>query len=193
LPVWGPPSAHGGLVYFGLGNGNFVDSDPQKPAGALLCLNAADGDEAWRFDVPDGVLGRPMADAGRVYFGCRDGTVYALDRRTGRLKWKRAFGKETPIVATPTLEVPPDREMATRVYVAVDGGLVCCLDAASGKPVWEHDLAEQAGCQVQMFSTPALEVRSEDGKERRRLYFGATLKSSSPAPVLYCLEEKAGE
>src|SRR5207247_1779328 len=64
LPVWGPPSVYGGLVYFGLGNGNFIDSDP-KPAGALLCLRADDGEEAWRHDVGDGVLGRPVVDARR--------------------------------------------------------------------------------------------------------------------------------
>jgi outer membrane protein assembly factor BamB len=185
LPVWGPPTAGGGVVYFGVGNGTFVDSDPKAPAGALLCLKADDGDEVWRFAVKDGVLCRPMVDAGRVYFGCRDGTVYALDRRTGRLKWKRFLA--SPVVTTPTLDVPPGKDMAARVYVAVDGGLLCCLDAANGKPVWEHDLAAKEESAVQMFSTPFLAVSGE-GKERK-LYVGATLTASSRAPVLYCLEE----
>ena len=42
-PVWGSPSAEENIVYFGLGRGNFSDSDP-IPAGKVTALDAETGD-----------------------------------------------------------------------------------------------------------------------------------------------------
>src|SRR5262249_28427740 len=39
LPAWGSPAESGDLVFFGLGNGNFLGGDSQ-PAGALLAVEA---------------------------------------------------------------------------------------------------------------------------------------------------------
>src|SRR5437764_287368 len=78
LPVWGSPAADGGQVFFGLGNGRLDRSaqPPDRPAGAVLCVEAATGQSLWRCRVPDAVLARPAVDSARVYFGARDGHAY---------------------------------------------------------------------------------------------------------------------
>src|SRR5262249_29874431 len=38
LPAWGGCVVDAGRVYAGIGNGNFLNSDEHKPAGAVLCL-----------------------------------------------------------------------------------------------------------------------------------------------------------
>ncbi len=42
LPVWGEPAVADGRIYVPVGNGNFMESD-DKPAGAVLCLDAGTG------------------------------------------------------------------------------------------------------------------------------------------------------
>jgi eukaryotic-like serine/threonine-protein kinase len=44
-------------------------------------------------------MASPLIIGPRVYFGAIDGFLYALDRFSGRLVWKLAFGE--PIHATP--------------------------------------------------------------------------------------------
>src|SRR6202034_2278717 len=101
LPAWGSPTVSRGLVYFGLGNGNFMESESPS-SGALLCLRADDeGEQVFRYDVPDGVLRRPTVDGPRVYFGCRDGLLYAVDHRSGKLWWKHGLG--SAVVTTPAV------------------------------------------------------------------------------------------
>ena len=38
--------------------------------------------------MPNGIIDKPVVDAQHVYFSCRDGHVYCLDRRNGKLRWK---------------------------------------------------------------------------------------------------------
>src|SRR5262249_6892068 len=66
LPAWGSPVVDGDQVFFGLGNGRLQRSD-ERPAGALMCLNAASGHELWRCPTSDGVLARPAVDRKRVF------------------------------------------------------------------------------------------------------------------------------
>src|SRR5262249_18609241 len=100
LPVWGSPTVDGDHVYFGLGNGKIGES-AAKPVGAVICVAAATGTRLWQRDVPDSVLCQPLADGRNVYFGCRDGHVYAVERSEGRILWKENIG--SPIEGTPRL------------------------------------------------------------------------------------------
>src|SRR5262249_54009841 len=85
LPAGGPPAGAGGRVLVGLGNGRLVRSaaPPEKPAGALLCLDAATGKPCWRHDAGDAVHARPAVAEDRVYFTSRDGACYAVGRGDG--------------------------------------------------------------------------------------------------------------
>jgi outer membrane protein assembly factor BamB len=135
LPAWGSPVLLGNRLFFGLGNGNFVQS-AEKPRGAAICLAATSGKELWRRDLPDAVL-TAIASAGeRLFCGCRDGNIYALDARTGEIVWKRSLGG--PIVASPLL--------GSRNVAAVSTpGRLAVLSGESGEELAGFDLARLAG------------------------------------------------
>lgn len=191
LPVWGSPAAEGGFIYFGIGNGNFVeDEDKAKPAGAVMCVNAENGQRIWIYGVPGGVLNRPAVERQNVFFTCRDGNCYCLDRLHGRLRWKTSLGG-SPIVTSPAVTVCPHCGNADAVYVVATSGQVACLDAASGGVSWTFDVAKDSGKKPAMYSSPRVVV-SQDAKEgRRRIYFGSGLETSAEwHAALYCLEDK---
>jgi outer membrane protein assembly factor BamB len=173
LPVPGSPLVSGGHVYFGLGTGNFSLSD-DRPAGAVVCAEAATGETVWRHDVGDGVLGRPAADRRYVYFGSRDGSCYCVGRRDGRLRWKRPLG--SPVVAAPVLA-------GDSLYVAASDGPLYGLEPASGRVLWAFDVAGHFQKQPQLYATP--------GADGRRIYLAAGLYNGvSWAATLHCLEER---
>jgi outer membrane protein assembly factor BamB len=183
VPAWGAPVMEGDRLFVGLGNGNFMFSD-ENPKGAMLCLEAATGNQLWRFDgVADGIHVRPAADRCNIYLACRDGNAYCLDRRTGREVWKQNLGG--PIVASPALARCSRCGGSTSLYLATSTGLFSCLDPASGQVQWQLDLSKYS---AQILATPAVEVLPADSGERRRIYLGAGLNQGNTA-VLYCLED----
>jgi eukaryotic-like serine/threonine-protein kinase len=63
----------------------------------LLCLDWKTGEILWKFATgrknDEAARGAaPAAADGRVFFGSLDGTVYALDGRSGAVLWKRELG-----------------------------------------------------------------------------------------------------
>ena len=188
LPVWGRPVVARGFVYVGVGNGRLNESD-EKPAGAVLCVNASDGGEVWKRPFPDGVLGPLGADKRHLFFGCRDGWFYCLRRSDGAQVWRRQMG--SPVVAGPALEAHPRRKApAERLYAVGSGGFLACMAPATGKLIWGRELADRTKSPVEVIATPALEVRTDKtGAEVRRLYVGLTLVSTARLGELHCYEE----
>lgn len=178
LPAWGTPVVAGEHLLIGLGNGNFLQSDTRRPAGALLCLDVAQGRRLWRFDVPDGVLVRPAVARGSVLFGCRDGRLYSVDEAEGRLNWKQELG--SPVVSSPV-------HSEGQVYAATTGGRVACYSAESGTAQWTVDLAQHAQASARVLGSPAV-APLPPGTERRQIYFGAGVGGElGMVPVLFCL------
>jgi outer membrane protein assembly factor BamB len=177
LPAFAAPVVAETQVFFGLGNGDFLKS-ADRPAGALLCVDAETGRRLWRHDAADAVHGRPVATDQRVYCCSRDRHCYCLDRKDGRIVWQADVG--SPVVASPAL-------VGKWLYVAPSAGAVACLDADSGGVRWTFDLAGHAQTKVQVLSSPAV-VPESDGC---RLYVGAGLDNVvSSAAGLYCLGER---
>jgi outer membrane protein assembly factor BamB len=171
LPVWGESTLSGGRLYVGAGNGNFMESDADKPAGAVMCLDAATGDRIWRYDVADGVHVRVTVDRGCAYFASRDQNCYCLDRADGRLLWKKDLG--SPVVASPVLARCAECGCGLGLYVVASEGQVYCLDPATGAPLWAPlDLAKGQKNPT-LFSSPAVVVSREADGDHRRLYFGS--------------------
>jgi outer membrane protein assembly factor BamB len=189
LPVWGSPVVDGGQVFFGIGNGNMLESAP-RPEGVLLCVEAETGKDVWPpIKVGDGVLARPAVTEGHVYFGARDQHCYCVDRRTGKVAWKHDVG--SPVVASPAL-VADGKKSRTLLYVLGSAGHVCCLDASTGEEVWRQELAKlYTGLKSQLLSSPTVLAEKGSEGERRRLYFGAGLSNvTSSAATLICLEDQ---
>lgn len=73
----GAPWVDNDIVCFGDGN-------------ALVCLASDGGQERWRFAAiaETKIHYAPVATADTVYAGAGDGRLYALDRRSGELRWQ---------------------------------------------------------------------------------------------------------
>jgi outer membrane protein assembly factor BamB len=192
LPVWGMPAVQGEYLYAGIGNGNFLTSadrleNPEKPAGAVLCLERASGKRVWRYDPRDAVLGRVCVDERNVWFASRDHHCYCLERRKGDFRWKTDLG--SPVVASPALGGGGEDKS---LYVASSEGLLSRLDPQSGKIDWTFDVAEDAKQPATVFSSPMIRVRANRRDESRLLWFGCGLSEFTHG-ILYCLEERAIE
>jgi outer membrane protein assembly factor BamB len=100
----------------------------------------------WRAAAGEGYSSLAVA-AGRVYTLFQDGdreTVVCWDADTGREQWRFPYparyvnGFGSGPRATPTVD-------GDRVYTVGATGLFHCLDAATGKKLWEHDLLKECG------------------------------------------------
>lgn len=114
---------------------------------------------AWRLDALDlatpawthfsgaPVVGSPSVDAGVVYVANVDETVYALDARTGDLRWRYAHKLE--LGRTASLELfgapppVPDPERG-QVLCGFSDGFLVALGAQDGTPRWAAEVGEGA-------------------------------------------------
>ena len=144
-PAWGSPSADGDTVFFGLGNGNFIES-AEVPKGRVTARNAETGEQIWEYETEDSVLTAVAYRNGFVYFGSRDGYVYALNAANGVLYWKSSIGHS--VVSSPAVT-----ERA--VYAGADNGVIYRIDIGNGNVVWQVDTDRITGGGP-IYSSPAI-------------------------------------
>ncbi|MEW6486535.1 MAG: PQQ-binding-like beta-propeller repeat protein [Thermodesulfobacteriota bacterium] len=87
-----------------------------------------DGTRVWSFPTGGRVYGTAAYAGGLLVFGDDQGTVRALDL-AGREVWTFAAGY--PVVSSPLAA-------GDRVYVPVADQNVFCLEAATGRPLWQY-------------------------------------------------------
>ena len=109
-----------------------------------IALDAATGQERWRFDPGgDGGLAVSAAGSGGFYFGT-DSSMFALSVATGALQWRYDFGfgwEHRSVVRGVAVH-------GDRVYVSVERfysitghlatGIVLALDRITGAELWRH-------------------------------------------------------
>ena len=130
-PAFGAPTVAGDFVLTGVGNGNFIRSDP-NPAGAILCLALRDGKKTWEVPVGDTILGAIAVRDDRAYACSRDGKVTVVETSTGRVAHQ--FSTGTPMVCSPAVT-------ADSVYVTTEAGKLFCLDRRGARVRWSLPLA----------------------------------------------------
>ena len=144
-PAWGSPSADGDTVFFGLGNGNFIES-AEEPKGRVTARNAETGEQIWGYETEDSVLTAVAYRNGFVCFGSRDGGVYALNAADGALGWKADIGYA--VLSSPAVT-------EDSVYVGADNGIIYKIEADSGHVVWQFDTNRITGGKP-IYSSPAI-------------------------------------
>jgi outer membrane protein assembly factor BamB len=150
------PAVSNGIVYFGSYDGKFY------------ALDAASGQLKWNFQTagerrfagrhihgiqPEGetmpdpfdfYLSSPAVWNGAVYFGSGDGSIYALDAASGKVRWKFHTGDvvhASPAIANGVL------------FVGSWDSFFYAIDATSGKEKWrfktgeDHQIYNQVGIQ----------------------------------------------
>jgi outer membrane protein assembly factor BamB len=149
-PVWkaklGKPGAPGMPEFYGPRSTPTVAGDllvALSQWGDLVCLDAKTGKELWRKDYEKDLGGRrptwgysesPIIDADKVVItpGGSEGTIAALDKKTGALVWR-----------TKGLTDPPDYSSliiaeigGVRQYIQLTDKSVVGVAAADGKVLW---------------------------------------------------------
>jgi outer membrane protein assembly factor BamB len=202
LRSFGPPLPLGKHVVYGLGTGNLAEDLSQEtdgtpsettPAGAVVCLDSATGKEVWRAEFPKSVHTQLAADARAVYAACRDGTVSALDRTTGKLLWKRTVGPS--FTAGPSVVSFAGGAVSLAVYAVASDGTAACLSPLDGRVLWVRPLADVAGRDVQAFASPVVVPADAEGR-RRYVYIGAGLtnrNNRAKAAAVFRIEDAAGD
>lgn len=95
----------------------------------VLALDLESGDVRWTFrsrgtsSRGSRLISSPSADDGRVFFSGRDGTLYALDAKSGGTLW--TFDLGTPALTSPAV-------FAGSVYLGTGDGRMLRLDPATG-------------------------------------------------------------
>jgi outer membrane protein assembly factor BamB len=157
--------------------------------GTLQCLKKVDGVEFWKFeyaekDVRKPVRSSPASDGEVIVFGSDGGGIYAVERLTGKLRWK--YQATASIFATPVLS------NGVCVVGAIDGVLYA-LDIRTGELHWMHEtgtriFAPAAATQKQIF------IGTADGRVTAlSLESGKKLWSFSCRSVVSCAPLVAGD
>jgi outer membrane protein assembly factor BamB len=208
LRAFGAPAASGSRVFFAVGTGNIgfdtfhydeEERAPEKDAGgAVVCLDAASGKELWRFPLPQSCHTGVTADAFSVYCCCRDGHLYSLDRRDGKLRWKANIGGGVALTSGPAVAASGGHPVA--VYAVSAVGLLVCLNPQTGAVVWQKPLPgfRWDGTPVGgVMCSPAVVTTPTATGSRRTIYVGAmTVDPNNPVKktvALFRFEDVIGE
>jgi outer membrane protein assembly factor BamB len=179
-----------GRVYHGTGNSTYAERIQSKRPG-VICRDATTGEEIWYRQLPDNVLGQPVADRYQLFVGCVDGNAYALDLRTGAVNWKLPI--DSAIYATPVVDVNKESDIADVVYFAgKEGAITAVSPYSSSRIFWSINLSYWTQSTIDQTATPTL-LRVEDDKTiRRRLFCGFCQgQLGSGAARLFCIEDVA--
>jgi outer membrane protein assembly factor BamB len=123
-----PPIGAGSLVYFGDG--------PKGGDGRFRAVDWKTGRTRWSFRASGTISSGATLSARTLFFASYGGSVYALNRFTGRLRWKAtvrgARNNLVPFYSTPALA-------RGRLVVGGIDGSVYALDPRDGSQRWRYD------------------------------------------------------
>lgn len=138
------------------GNVIYVSCDD----GFLYAASASDGKPMWKASIcRPGCYGRlwdywdyysssPVVVSGMVVVGSLDGSVYALDASTGKVRW--SFATKNIVRSSPAV-------WDGRVFVGGVDGHLYCLDLKSGSKLWEFATIQGSISELgEVISTPAV-------------------------------------
>ena len=114
--------------------------------GFVVAWDASTGRELWRFDTA-AVETSPLLVGKLLYFGSWDGTFYALNAGTGKVRW--TFRASASITSSPAYD-------SGTVFAGTDDGHVLALDALTGKLLWEASAFSRFGRREYFYATPAV-------------------------------------
>ncbi|MDP9181350.1 MAG: PQQ-binding-like beta-propeller repeat protein [Actinomycetota bacterium] len=156
--------------------------------GVMRAYDAADGTLRWSFQTAaaDGAAFGPIVSSGAVarvegrdllYFGAGP-VLYALDARTGRRVWSRAYNRSLPVATTPVEIESSPAVYGGVVYVGLnthnrpasetggEPGALLAVDARTGRDRWRFEPDPRGkGCGG-VWGSPAIDVK------RHRVVFG---------------------
>lgn len=177
-----------GTIRWKAATGDRIRATPAVEEGAAFVGNArghlyrfdlATGKREWTFDTAGATLdsskfgwdrttlqSSPAVAGGIVYVGSRDGSFYAVDAKSGTLRWKHDDG-------VPWVITSPAVDGGHVFFGSSDGHYVGSFDAATGKEEWKTNV------DVIVWSSPAIAgdvILAGDGAGRLNAFDRATGK-----------------
>ena len=120
-PILSSPAVVDSRVYFGADD------------YAVHCVDAATGEEQWKFLTQDVIEAPALVVDGKVFIGSSDFFFYALDAQSGELLWK--YETEDRIVGGANVHRSAGQ---LRILVGSYDSNLYCFDAASGERLWKY-------------------------------------------------------
>jgi len=87
---------------------------PARPAAGPLSI-------AWRRNLDGAVYGQPLVIGNTVIAATEGDSVYALDRASGRIRWRVKLGTPVPLSKLPCGDIDPLGITGTAVYDPANG------------------------------------------------------------------------
>jgi polyvinyl alcohol dehydrogenase (cytochrome) len=109
----------------------------------------------WAFGFPDttSAWAQPTIVGGRLYVGSQNGTVYAMDAKTGCVIW--TFTANGGVRASVSISSgSSDSPEQARAYFSDQKGFAYALDAATGRQIWSRKVEDHP--LVRLTGSPAL-------------------------------------
>jgi eukaryotic-like serine/threonine-protein kinase len=113
-------------VYFGSGDGN------------VYALDAATGEQRWKFKTGDVVHSSPAFADGVLFFGSWDSYFYAVDAASGKEKWRFHGGEDALMHNQVGFQSSP-AVVDGVVYTGCRDSNVYALDTVTGKEKWRSN------------------------------------------------------
>ncbi|MEU6673949.1 PQQ-binding-like beta-propeller repeat protein [Streptomyces sp. NPDC046925] len=102
----------------------------------LHAVSTASHKRVWTFDADSKLITLPVVAAGTVYCGGLDGTLYAVDARTGKKQWQHRFDGK---LWDPRIAGGADAPVVSGGIVYFENtAYVTAFDTRTGKQVWQH-------------------------------------------------------
>jgi outer membrane protein assembly factor BamB len=175
------PTVHGNRVYA-------ASAHPITKGGFLVALDLRSGRKLWDFE-DDGdfkqAFSGPTVAEGAVYIGegfhdDKECKVYRIDAETGAKTWEFKTGSQTE--SSPVVH-------AGKVFVGAGNDGFLCLDAASGKRIWQFPEANHSGRLVRFGARPLV---SKD-----KIFAGTGVDRNQPKDkgetAIFCLDAATGK
>jgi outer membrane protein assembly factor BamB len=158
--------------------------------GALYCVRASDGTLIWRFNSGAEVARQPVRAGESLYFANASDNLFAVDRRTGKLRWHQhrtpALGMEISGYAGPSYDNGV-------VFMAYSDGHVHAYEE-SGQLHWPDavDLAAQAEQAAGGEAPRYLDVDTTPVPDEHPTGRGRVVYVASYAGGVYALDQETG-
>ena len=115
----------------------------------LVAYKRKNGREVWRKEYKGGVEAGATQFKNRLYVTTNDGTVEAIDVKSGKTLW--SFGTSSENVSAPVLDT-----QSGLLYFQNAQNMVFCLDADSGKQVWIYTKNDATLLTIRGAATPTI-------------------------------------
>jgi outer membrane protein assembly factor BamB len=145
---------------------------PQPLAGRIA-------QPAWTFKSGSPIWSSPVVADGNVYFGSNDGSVYALNAKSGKAVWQYKTGGR--VMGSPTIE-------GQYLYALSDDGNLYKLERMTARLVWKFDT--HGGTVARDLPGPKSEAY--DYQMSAAVVAGGTVYVGSADKRLYAVEAETG-